>query len=151
MRKKQSVPECAVVAPRLPVPSSPPLPVVCAEVTRCRSASFVCTEQWWLLCLPLQQTALLAVCPFCKDQGGVKDRKGVSERLFSVSLLDFLAQSNFVMDWTGFCSASRTAQPGPEESTSAEPKGILSAHETCFFAFFRDYVEWDGSLSVYCF
>lgn len=48
------------------------------------------------------------------------------------------------------CFVSRTTlhqkkAPCPEESTSAEPKGIISAHETempgC--AFLKDYVEWD--------
>lgn len=60
--------------------------------------------------LPLLAANHSTTClPSLRGQGGVKDRKEVSEALFSVSLLNFLAQSTFVMDWTGFCCASRAA------------------------------------------
>lgn len=65
---------------------------------------------WYvLLCLPLHQSTVLAVCPFCKDREKWKERYWVSAASFSVSLLDFLAHLKFVMHLAWFYSASKTA------------------------------------------
>lgn len=156
-RKKQNVPECAVVAPRLQVPGSPPLPVLRAEVTWCRSASsrarWAVMAQRVLLCLPLQQTTVLAVCPFCKDREVWRTENEVFWSTVlcftpwfpgAVKLCDGLDMFLlFIKD---------SSWQGPEESTSAEPKGVISAHETeiSSLAFLKEYVGWDRYKVSFC-
>lgn len=79
-----------------------------------------------LLCLPLQQATVLAVCPFCEDREVWKERYCVSVASFSVLLLNFLTELKFVVHGAWFCSASKT---GTGESTSVEPRDVLSGHE----------------------
>lgn len=87
---------------------------------------------------PLAANHSASCLPFLQGQGCVKDRKGVSERLFSVSLLDFLAQSNFVMDWTCFCSASRTTLDQVEKKAHQQNQKAFFQHmrERCLVLFF---------------
>lgn len=105
---------------------------VCAGVTWRRSASSLVpwTVRAWcvLLCLPLQQTTVLAVCPFCKDREVWKERYRVSAASFSISFTPrFPGTAEFcnALDMFLLCFKDSSWQ-GPEESTSAEPKGVSS-------------------------
>lgn len=151
--------ECTGVAPRLQVPAHLPFHALCAGVTWHRSAAFFCVlHSAGLECAALSPFATnhCASClSFLQGKGVVEGAILVSAALSSLSLVDFLAQSNFVMHWVCFCSASDSSWQGSGEGTSAEPKGVLSEHraEIPSLAFLKKNVlkgAGTRTLFVYC-
>lgn len=128
---KKWLPACTGVAPRLQVPCSPPLPHSVCRSDLTQKCLFSCAlNSEGLVCAALSPFAAnhYASClPFLQGQGGVE---GEIPGFCSIILY-------FTPRFPGtvkFCNAlgmfllcfKDSSWQGPEESTSAEPKGVFS-------------------------